>query len=326
MQDRDEKNKFAVSLLNNLVCPNCRQPLDKTNKILFCSVCNIKFPIVNEIPIVLPENSVFSTEQILKSDKTYYSEAIKQVRNASFKRKFRKSLPRITKSWERAKFYDVINYELESVARPRGLQLGAGEIPALIKEKIKNIDWIHSDVDLAFKPDIIADATGLPFPSEYFDIVYADSVLEHVFDLSMAVAEIQRVLKVNGLVAAGIPFLYPFHGIPYDFTRLTPCGLRASFNQTENLFLSRDSGAFVALALQLDARLINLFKNKKLRGGAVIASRFLFSGFKHLDRLYTTTRHLSTTAGLLYVGRKVEQKINSKEIMNELSNLYRDMK
>lgn len=319
-------NSSTAAVLNKLVCPNCQAPLEVNESHLRCLNCNIEFPIINGIPIILPENSVFSSEQIIKIDKTYYAKLAKEKNNSKHKQKFRKRLPKITKSWERNKFYDIINKELKSVYKPKGLQLGAGEVPTSIQEKIEGVEWIHSDVDLAFKPHIIADATGLPFPSKSFDLVFADNVLEHVFDLSKAVSEIQRVLKVNGLVAVGVPFLYPFHGIPYDFTRVTPCGLRALFNQTENLFLTRDSGAFVALALQLDSRLINLFKERNLRSAATITSRLLFSGFKHLDRFYTTSRHLSTTASLLYVGKKLEKELKSKDIMAELIGLFGEVK
>lgn len=211
---------------------------------------------------------------------------------------------------------------MKQKTHPIGLQLGAGEIPTSITNKIHGVEWIHSDVDLEFQPDVIANAAGIPLPDESVDIVFADNVLEHVFDLAKSVAEIQRVLKPRGLAAIGIPFLYPFHGIPYDFTRLTPCGLRANFNQTENLFLSRDSGAFVALALQLDARLVNAFQKKSLRGMATVASRLLFSNLKHLDRIYTSKRHISTAAALLYIGRRSERVFSPQEIMQELHQLY----
>lgn len=320
MNDLSVEKKISL-----FVCPNCHTKLGKNEEILFCNLCSINFPIVNEIPVLFPKDSIFLGEKDMYSAKSYYADAAQEIEKAGLKRKFRKMLPKITKSWERDKFYKVINETLESSANPKGFQLGAGEVPTAIANKIQKVEWIHSDVDLTYKPDILADVTGLPFPDETFDLVFADNVLEHVFDLQKGVSEIQRITKVGGLIAIGIPFLYPFHGVPYDFTRLTPCGLRAAFKQTENLFLTRDSGSYVTLALLLDNRLINLFQNRTLRGGSTVLSRFLFSGFKHLDRIYKSTRHISTAASLLYVGRKINHELSNKEIMSELKVLYKNI-
>lgn len=310
------------NLLSLCVCPDCHSTLRAAQEVISCSECKIDFPVVNGIPVILPRDSVFSTDQILRSDDTYYAAEANQSTKRDFNTKIRRSLPRITKSWERQKLYELINRELKNVGDPKGLQLGAGEQPVAIADKIEAVSWVHSDVDLAFRPDMIADAVGLPFPSESFDVVYADQVLEHVFDMTKAIKEIQRVTRVGGIIVIGIPFMYPSHGIPYDFNRLTACGLRAAFRETESLLLSRDSGAFVALALQLDNRLINLFTNRHARGAAVILSRFLFGGLKHLDRLFKTVTHISSAASLLYVGRKTKFELSSKEIMKELQQTF----
>lgn len=52
---------------------------------------------------------------------------------------------------------------------------------------------------------INADIKNMPFPSGYFDIVYATDVLEHIKDLPSALAEIWRVLKPGGCLAASLP-------------------------------------------------------------------------------------------------------------------------
>jgi SAM-dependent methyltransferase len=67
----------------------------------------------------------------------------------------------------------------------------------------------------------------LPFPSESFDCVASDQVLEHVAgDPATAVAESFRVLKPGGIAAHTTCFINPIHLHPHDYWRFTPAGLR----------------------------------------------------------------------------------------------------
>lgn len=43
-----------------------------------------------------------------------------------------------------------------------------------------------------------ANAKKLPFPNEYFDLVFVLDVLEHIREYDIAVKEIKRILKPNG--------------------------------------------------------------------------------------------------------------------------------
>lgn len=53
------------------------------------------------------------------------------------------------------------------------------------------------------------DATMLPFPDNTFDRVIASEVLEHVPDDHAALAELSRVLKPGGVLAATVPAFLP---------------------------------------------------------------------------------------------------------------------
>lgn len=66
------------------------------------------------------------------------------------------------------------------------------------KTGAKNITTL--DVRPQVKPDIVADLCDMPqVESESFEIVFANCVLNHVYDDNAALAEVCRVLKGNGL-------------------------------------------------------------------------------------------------------------------------------
>jgi SAM-dependent methyltransferase len=54
------------------------------------------------------------------------------------------------------------------------------------------------------------DLRALTFQDESFDLIISLDVLEHVFDIEIALREIHRVLKPNGLHVFSIPVQYPF--------------------------------------------------------------------------------------------------------------------
>lgn len=74
-------------------------------------------------------------------------------------------------------------------------------------------------------PDILADINNLPLPAKYSDTVLLLMVLEHLSDPQLALLEINRVLKKNGILILSTLQSYPLHDRPYDFFRFTKYGL-----------------------------------------------------------------------------------------------------
>ena len=66
--------------------------------------------------------------------------------------------------------------------------------------------WDYLTLDLRSPiADIKADITNLPFDENVFDLIICNHVLEHIQDDKIAMKEIYRVLKKNGVAIMQIP-------------------------------------------------------------------------------------------------------------------------
>lgn len=74
------------------------------------------------------------------------------------------------------------------------------------------------------KPDVFADASGLPFADASIDAVACFEVVEHIARPEKMLAEIARVLAPGGFAEFSMPFLYPVHDAPHDYQRWTAHG------------------------------------------------------------------------------------------------------
>jgi len=98
--------------------------------------------------------------------------------------------------------------------------------------------------------DIVADLTALPFKSGSIACFASRSVLEHVPDLPIAIAEIQRCTRPGGLSIHYTPFLFPYHASPHDYQRFTHTGFARLFADWRLVEQYNTSGP-VSLALIL---------------------------------------------------------------------------
>ena len=255
------------------------------------------------------------------SQGTYFAQ--KQIEN-SLKRRLRRSLPALARDFRDRSVDRIVQVELQKVEKPAlGLVVGAGEKPGEASSRLPQVNWISTDIDLAFHPDLIADCTGLPFATRSVDVVVAEMVLEHVIDIGRAANEIQRVCKVGGIILIKVPFSFPWHGIPYDFYRLTPSGIRALFASTDVVYMDKCMGAWGALAYQLDSLLTNVTSLRYVRMGLALASRLLFGWLKYLDLIpLSRMRGLIATSGITFVGRRRDTALTPQEIVKELRSMF----
>lgn len=87
--------------------------------------------------------------------------------------------------------------------------------------------------------DVVADAHALPYADGSVHSIYCEAVIEHLYDPHRAVREMHRVLKPGGMVFAGTPFVYHYHGYPHHYQNFTLQGhenlfRRAGFHVVES--------------------------------------------------------------------------------------------
>lgn len=195
-----------------LACPDCKSAIKLEGRIFYCSYCRQKFPLKEEMPILI---SHFSSDvEITKNqwDKNY------------------------KKWWSKSKIFDylkeyrqdylddtLIQMEKFWQIKP-GLiycELGCG--PAIVGLEmakrgcqVVGIDLSVEGLKLAKKLYAREHANGLfvcgdilnmPFRAESLDLIYAGGVLEHFKNTHAAVEELYRVTKKGGRIFATVPFV-----------------------------------------------------------------------------------------------------------------------
>jgi SAM-dependent methyltransferase len=125
------------------------------------------------------------------------------------------------------------------------------------------------------KQDFFVEDEKIPMPDNTYDLVFSNSVLEHLRDPELAISEIFRVLKPGGQLYCQTNFLYQEHGHPYDYYRFTLNGLESLL--VRHSFLIEDSskigGRFSLVidnlasfyANKMSNFLVFFFKNNKIK-------------------------------------------------------------
>jgi SAM-dependent methyltransferase len=115
---------------------------------------------------------------------------------------------------------------LQRYARGRLLDLGCGTVPLFevyrtLADEVVCVDW-PSSLHRTQHIDVFADLTRpLPLRDSSFDTVLLSDVLEHIPNPEDLIGEIARILRPDGHIVLGVPFLYWLHEIPHDFNRYT---------------------------------------------------------------------------------------------------------
>lgn len=275
-----------------LSCPDCYSPVED----LRCEGCERRFPVVDNVPVLLPADSIFSEASITGGG--FYSQPRSERRV-----RWRRRLPGLTRDFGR----QAVTEAVES-ASGTGLVVGAGERRSAFRESVR---WTITDVSTVHGVDYVADAHRLPFDDESFDVVVAENVLEHTIEPHRVARELERVCRVGGRLVISVPFAFPFHGVPYDFFRCSPVGLRCLFRRTSVESLAAGHGAGGTIAY-LATSWVTASAPRRIRKPVYAVSRVLFSVLKYLDR-----PRLDTAGSFVLIGQRQGHELTGAEAFSD---------
>lgn len=105
-------------------------------------------------------------------------------------------------------------HQLELSAKVLDLGCGEGYIGDILFNKIDvGLDVLESELNRArrlktYKKLVIGDARRLSFRNQTFDLVFSNSVIEHIYGIDDVLSEVSRVLKKDGLFVFTSPSVY----------------------------------------------------------------------------------------------------------------------
>ena len=101
------------------------------------------------------------------------------------------------------------------------LELGANKdiYRNFLKPNSKNYVTIFSNIEKKNKAFLYLDLQKKINHNIKYDNVIAYNVLEHVYDIDIALKNINFLLKKNGRIYGSTPFIYRIHGAPDDYSR-----------------------------------------------------------------------------------------------------------
>ncbi len=111
------------------------------------------------------------------------------------------------------------------------LGCGTGESYNFFKTLNLKIEWIGLDIEDS--PEVQSrkegnekfvsfDGINIPFPENYFDLIYCKQVFEHVRYPKELLSDVSRVLKPGGYFIGSTSHLEPFHS--FSYWNFTPYG------------------------------------------------------------------------------------------------------
>ncbi len=295
-----------------LCCPVCTGSI---NEDYYCKTCDIKFPVLRDVPILINEqNSIFSFDDY-KDDEAYNFFGEKGKLDS-----LKKLIPGTGLNYAAQKNYEkFLKLLLEKSDKPVVLIVGGGVIGKGMEDIFKNanVEFIHTDVSYTDISRIICDGHDLPFKDGTVDGVIVQAVLEHVVDPYRCVDEVRRVLKEGGVVYGETPFMQQVHGGAYDFTRFTWLGHRRLFRTFEEIESGTCCGPGMALAWSWDYFFRSFAKGGKTQKILHLFSIFTSFYWKYFDKiLKNKPNSIDASSGNYFIGRKKEgYLLHDKELI-----------
>jgi len=169
---------------------------------------------------------------------------------------------------------------LEYVCFYKGIlvDLGCGSAPykeffLQYVQKYVGVDWgntLHNS-----KADVVSNLNEkIDLPDAYADTIVSFSVLEHLCEPQLFLNESYRVLKNEGRIILGVPWMWQVHEAPHDYFRYTPYGLKYLFEKAGyvDILVQPTSGFFTMWFLKMNYFSLRFIKGSLFRRKA---TRFL---------------------------------------------------
>ena len=198
--------------------------------------------------------------------------------------------------------------------RARILVIGSGE-PGIGTKRIwqeKDMDVYGTDIYLTDTVSTICDAHNLPFSDGFFEGVWIQAVLEHVVDPQRVVAEINRVLKADGLVYSEVPFMQQVHEGAYDFTRFTLSGHRYLFKNFQAVKMDVLGGPSVALSWSFRYWVWSITRSRNIARAANLVMSLIIKPFICLE---SKKSRYDSYSGSFFMGKKSGSTIRHKDLL-----------
>lgn len=148
------------------------------------------------------------------------------------------------------------------------LEVGSnGETSKWIK-RFKFYEKKSIDIDATRYPDQVLDVCDNEFEKKIQfspDCIVALEVFEHLNDPFLAIENLRKILKKEGIIIISTPFILGIHDSPHDYFRYTKFGLMNLFKDFSNVNITqRNDGVFDIIFVLLmrsyqDKRILNKF-------------------------------------------------------------------
>jgi SAM-dependent methyltransferase len=170
--------------------------------------------------------------------------------------------------------YDISDKWLESYSKYyKGtlVDLGCGEAPhknyflQYVNQYI-GVDWtntLHNS-----KADIISDLNKeIVVEDNFADTIISLSVMEHLCEPQIFLNESYRILKKDGTIILGVPWMWWIHEAPHDYFRYTPYGLKYMFEKAgyKDIQVQPTTGFFTMWFLKMNYFSLKWIKGSKIR-------------------------------------------------------------
>ena len=229
------------STLKFIRCPKCNSNLNveiykNSNEIdegiLKCEKCQLKFPIIDKIPIMFIDFKKYISEHRILSGKLYRLSSSNEMKkflksslnNLSWskvdKTKIEDRWAQIYSNNKKNKFYKTIEKYLEVIPKSK-LVLEYGCSIGIISEQLSNSSEMVFGVDKSFNAIQIAkknkksnadyfvsDFTATPFTNKKFDLIIALNVLE-LMEPNILLKQISKQISSGNIIISD----------PYDYER-----------------------------------------------------------------------------------------------------------